>query len=209
MALLSNENITEEHTQSDIIQPLHETGQIGEMTSAEAHHEFQEFSFPDYILGSNVLNFIIVVLFVVWVVKKVNIAKMIDKKRSEVIETIRSAEKEKIDSEKHLLDTQTKVRNVDIETSQIIEEGKETAAKLFENISKSAKQQTEDMQKKAELSVENQKAAVTKEVTSKVTKAAFYIAEDHIKKSIDERLHRKFINEFIDNLDKAENLAGR
>ena len=41
-------------------------------------------------------------------------------------------------------------------------------------------------------------------VVEEVTNAAFIIAEQHIKEAVDDRLHQKYINEFIENLDNVK-----
>lgn len=186
-------NFTQKHVAND---------HIKEITAVKSPHEFQEFSVSDYLYGSNILNFIIVAFFIVWAVKKFEAGKLINKKKSEITEIVNIAEKEKITKKILLNETQTKVRNVNFETSKIMEEGNVTAAKLSDNISLSADKQAENLRKKAEISAETYKQTVSEELTAKITCAAFYIAEEHIKQSIDERLHQKYIDEFTDNLDK-------
>ena len=88
---------------------------------------------------------------------------------------------------------------------KIVDEGEQIAGNLSESIISDAKKQAEDMHNKAVISVGNEKQLVSRDVIEKITGAAFFIAEEHIKNSIDDRLHKKYINEFINELDAVQN----
>lgn len=180
----------------------HTQNQIQTATLVNKPVESPKISPIETILESNLFNFIIVLAVVIWLIKKTDVAGLIAKKRDEIIELIKNAENEKTVKQNNLNNTKIKVQNVSQEVKKISDEGEQVAKNLSENILDDAKKQAEDFQKKAESSVESQKQVVSNEIMTKITGAAFYIAEEHIKQSIDERLHRKYIEEFIDNLEK-------
>jgi F0F1-type ATP synthase membrane subunit b/b' len=157
------------------------------------------------ILNSNLLNFIIVIVFLIWVIRKANLSTLITQKQNEIVESIKNAEDEKKIKQNHLLVTKTKVSNVKQEVLKIIDEGEQVASNISESILDDADKQSEDMNKKAAASIKNEKQVVSGEVMTKIMGAAFYISEEHIKQAIDERLHRKYIDEFINNLDSIHN----
>jgi len=172
-----------------------------EMTLVNTHPANPETSTINVILHSNLLNFLIVIIFLIWVIRKVNLSAIIAKKQNEIAELIKNAVDAKKIKQNQLLVTKTKVSNVKQEVSKIIDEGEQVAKNISESILDDGEKQAEDMHKKAVISVGNQKQMVSADVRTKITGAAFYIAEEHIKQAIDERLHRKYIDEFIDNLD--------
>jgi F0F1-type ATP synthase membrane subunit b/b' len=178
-----------------------------EVTLAQKHefpvsHDFHPLQ---VILGSNLFNFIIVLAVVIWLIKKANLSAAIVKIKNDIIEIINNIENERAVKRNHLVNIKMKVQNVNQEVQKIINEGEQVAKSLSENIITDANKQAEEVVKKAETSVENQKQVVSNEIMTKVTGAAFYVAEEHIKQAIDDRLHRKYIEEFIDNLDKIGN----
>lgn len=181
------------------------TGQTKEMTLVKNHAENPENSTMNLILHSNLFNFLIVILFIVWVIKKANLAELIAKKQAEIAELIKNALEEKKIKQNHLLVTKTKVSNVKQEVLNIIDEGEQVANNISESILEDAEKQSEDMHKKAVVSVNNQKQIVSSDVRVKISNAAFYIAEEHIKQAIDERLQKKYIDEFINDLDAIQN----
>ncbi len=179
--------------------------QTQEMTLSKSNAEHNDYNAINVILHSNLLNFAIVIVFLIWLAKKADLSALIAKKQGKIIESISNAEDEKKIKQNHLHVVKNKISNVEQEVLKIIDEGEQVANNLSENILEDAEKQSKDMLHKAKLSINNEKQMVSGEVETKITTAAFYIAEKHIKQAIDERLHTKYINEFIDNLDKVEN----
>ena len=172
------------------------------ITLAKTHTETHTANLWETVLYSNLINFIVVVAFIFWIMKKTKLADIITKKQSETAQSIKTAEAEQKDKQNLLEETKNKVRNIHHEVEKIISENKQISNKLYDNILNDAQKQAEDLVRKAKVSVENQKKVVSGEIASQITGAAFYIAEEHIKKAVDERLHRKYIDNFIDNLDR-------
>lgn len=179
--------------------------QTKEITLVKNSTDVSENNAMNIILHSNVLNFVIVVIFIVWVIKKAKISELLAKKQQEIAELIKNAAEEKKIKQNQLLVTKTKVSNVEQEVLKIVDEGEQIAGNLSESIISDAKKQAEDMHNKAVISVGNEKQLVSRDVIEKITGAAFFIAEEHIKNSIDDRLHKKYINEFINDLDAVQN----
>ena len=179
--------------------------QTKEITLVKNSTDVSENNAMNIILHSNLLNFVIVVVLIVWVIKKAKISELLAKKQQEIAELIKNAAEEKKIKQNQLLFTKTKVSNVEQEVQKIVVEGEQIAGNLSESIISDAKKQAEDMHNKALISVGNEKQLVSRDVIEKITGAAFYIAEEHIKNSIDDRLHKKYIKEFIEDLDAVQN----
>ena len=179
--------------------------QTKEITLVKNSTDVSENNAMNIILHSNLLNFVIVVVLIVWVIKKAKISELLAKKQQEIAELIKNAAEEKKIKQNQLLVTKTKVSNVEQEVQKIVVEGEQIAGNLSESIISDAKKQAEDMHNKALISVGNEKQLVSRDVIEKITGAAFYIAEEHIKNSIDDRLHKKYIKEFIEDLDAVQN----
>ena len=179
--------------------------QTKEITLVKNSTDVSENNAMNIILHSNLLNFVIVVVLIVWVIKKAKISELLAKKQQEIAELIKNAAEEKKIKQNQLLVTKTQVSNVEQEVQKIVVEGEQIAGNLSESIISDAKKQAEDMHNKALISVGNEKQLVSRDVIEKITGAAFYIAEEHIKNSIDDRLHKKYIKEFIEDLDAVQN----
>jgi F-type H+-transporting ATPase subunit b len=158
----------------------------------------------DTVLYSNLINVLIVIVFLVWIVRKYNILSLLAKKRNEILEAIHNVKEERRVKQNALEQTKQKVKNSDQEVAKLIDEGKEVAATLSDRAIKNAEQDAADMQKKAQSSVESESRIATNRIMQTITNSAFVIAEEHIKNTIDEGRHRKYIDDFIGKLDNLQ-----
>lgn len=156
------------------------------------------------IYHSNILNFMLVIFFLVWISRKTQVFSAISEKRNAIIQRIKNAELEKISAEAELEETKKQVANSEQEVHSIVKEAGEIAESLSARIRKEAGIESEELHKKAERIVEAEKEMAANEVMQDISRAAFVVAEEHIKQAIDERLHKKYIDEFIDNLDNLK-----
>lgn len=152
------------------------------------------------ILFSNVINLFIVIAFFVWIFRKYNIIGMLAKKREEIAETLKTLNEEKNIKETQLKNTQEKVKNVDFETAKMVENGEQIAENICDRIIDEAEKEASNMQKKAHLTIQSERKLAANEVIQEITSSAFALAEAKISTAIDERLHKKYIDNFIDNL---------
>lgn len=153
------------------------------------------------ILFSNVINDLIVIAFLIWIFRRFNLIGFIVKKRDEIAEKIHNVEEEKNIKENQLQKTKDKVKNVNQEVNRMIDEGDQVANSVSERIIEDAEVQAATMQKKAHGLVENESKAAENKVMNEVTSASFAVADQIIRESIDDRLHQKYIDEFIDNIE--------
>ena len=187
---------------AEMINLQHTTTEIVKFTP----HEHSEINHAfNMVLDSNLINFLIVIAVVIWLFKKFNVYSLIIKKRDEILEIIKNLEKERKEKKNYLEQTKEKVKNVYQEVIKMIDEGEHVSESISERIIKDAEQQASEMMGKAHSLVESERNMASNRVMREVTNAAFIIAEQHIKEAIDDRLHQKYINEFIDNM---ENIKG-
>lgn len=179
---------------------LHKAAEAAHDTHKVAH----EMGLLDYIFNSNVINFLIVVWILVYLFKKFDILGAIPKQQQFIIDKIEHSEKIKQEAQDEYNETEEKFKNVDAESKEIVENGKSISVSLVEQIEKETEQQKEVLSEKTDKLIEAQKQQAANEITNEISRAAIYVAKEHIKKSVNEDMHDKFINEFIDNLDNVK-----
>ena len=158
----------------------------------------------EVLYHSNLINFILMLVFLVWLARKTQIFSALSRKRNTIIEQIRISESEEVNAENELADAKRQVARADEEVHKIVEEAKEIADSLAKRIHKEADIEANEVHNKAKRMIKAEYAMASNDVMQDVSKAAFYIAEEHIKQAIDERLHKKYIDEFIDDLDNLK-----
>lgn len=163
--------------------------------------------FLEYLFHSNLLNFFIVIGILLFLIRKTNIHCAIPEKRQKIASEIKHAEEIKLQAELELDGTEKKVRRLSDEIEKISEETKQIAESLSEKIIKEAHTESNNIAEKTKKSIEAEKNKLYLKLSNDTTRAAMTIAEEHIKKAVEEdgeRLHKKFIDEFINDLDNLK-----
>lgn len=158
----------------------------------------------EYILNSNVINFLIVVGVLVTILKKVNITKIIEDKQKKIIEDVVASENKLNESLEILEESKKKVSNIDSEKLRILTNSDEVGKIIAVKIKEETVRKEENIKVRTEKIVENDKYRTKKEVTKKITDAAFEVAKQHILHSLDDKKHFQLIDEFIENLDNTK-----
>lgn len=157
-----------------------------------------------FVLNSNILNFALVVFFLVWIFKKYNVLNALGEKQQEIANKIQLAEDDKLKARQELESTREKVKNCGNETDKIKDDAKTIALSLTERIKTESVTALKDMESKAERTIKAENEKASTEITRDISKAAFIIAETHIKQAIDQEMHRQYIDEFVDSLDNIK-----
>lgn len=154
-----------------------------------------------FILHTNIINFMLVFILLVWLIRKFNLFSVFSERQNEIARKIKLAEEEKLRAEMDLDATRKKIRKSDQEVDKIVKDAHQVASSLAARIRKEGDIESEEMSKRAQRILEVEKEMASSEVTKNISNAAFTIAEEHIKKSIDERLHQKYMEDFINDID--------
>ena len=184
----SAENIHLENTHTEVAQ----------LSTPEPHNTN---NIIDTILFSNLINIIIVVVFFVWLFRKYDLLSFLTKKREEIVEIIKNVKQERIAKTSQLEATKIKTQNVKQERIKIIDEGEQVAETISEKIIEDAEIEAAEMQKRAKLLIESEKQVAANEIIEEITNNSFIIAEQHIKQAIDDKMHQKHIDKFIESME--------
>jgi len=161
-------------------------------------------SLLETIFHSNVINFALVLAILYWLIRKFNLMASIDRKQQEIVASVKKSEEEKALQEQNLYKARNEIQNVSSEVENIINEANKIASGIVDRIKTDAEVQVKEIEHKKLKTIDAHKQGVTSKLSKDVAKAAFIIAEDHIKQALNEELHNKFINDFIDNLDNIK-----
>ena len=148
--------------------------------------------FWNVIVESNTLNFVVFVLILAYLCKKIDVNK--------IIEASKEAKEVAI---KDLAKAEDSVKNVATEVETILADAKVTASKMREKIAEDAKLQAESIKKNAKKIIDAEEKIIYNLLMKKASKASLEVAKSHIKDTLrnNEALQDKYINESIDKLD--------
>jgi len=156
------------------------------------------------IVTSNTFNFIVFVLILAWIFKKINIGEIISSLQVKIIKIIEDAKKEKEEALLKLSNAKKAVENLGEEMKVIVDDAQKSAEVISNKILSEAQKQLESIESNAIKVIDAEEKMLISKLTKSTSKASVEIAKARIEKTLEETptLHEKYINESIDELDR-------
>lgn len=156
-------------------------------------------------VGSILFNLInTLILFLVikhFLFKPVN--AMLDQRKAEIEETYSKADEALESAKQSEKQYNELIGNARDESAQIIKNASDTANRRSEEIIRNAKNDADMIIKKANSEIEREKANARTAIKDEVSELAVLMAEKVVDKEIDKNDHRRFIDEFIENVGET------
>src|SRR5574344_1432530 len=143
------------------------------------------------IVYSNTFNFAIFLGIIIYVAKKIDVAKMIGSLQEKIEKIIDDSKHAKNEAVMALREAQNKTENVANEVKTILEDASKTAGTMGEKILDEAKKQIENIEKNAQKNIEGETLKLMKKNLQK-------------KLNENKNLHQNFIDEAINEIEKLE-----
>lgn len=158
------------------------------------------------IVKSNAFNFIVMLLLLGWLLKKVDMASMMEKIKIDVINAIEKSKQEKENAKVELLNAEKAVENLDTEISERLDNAEKHANDVFNGILNNAQNKVQQITANIKKTVETEEKTISSKLTSKTVTASVELAQNHIKQLLKDNpeLHEKYINESIEDLDRIK-----
>ena len=158
------------------------------------------------IVETNTFNFVVFALIILFIVKKINLSKIISDMRDKTENSVNSSKEEKNKSEKNLKSAQKKMSTVEKEVETIISDSKKTAGQIAKNIVSKAQDQIDVIESNAKKVMKDALLKTNIKLSGYAAKTSLNIMENNLKQNLanNKDLHNQFINEAIDELEKME-----
>lgn len=155
------------------------------------------------ILTSNLFNFVVMLFVLGWIIKKFDIAGLLEKGRQNIENNIKASKDAKEQAINELYKTQEQTKEVDKEIFEILDKSDKNATIVGEKLVNDAKKQATEFNKTLEKTIDSNIKALNLNLSNKTAEASIQIAKKHIVKELENNkdLHMKFINESIDALN--------
>ena len=159
-----------------------------------------------YILQSNIINFILMLVILVWIVRKFNIGKSFDDSVAVVEAGIKKSDDEKLKSQEKLNEAKALIDRLP-EDVKALKQSSEDKGKIFKReIENNAKKTILGINHNIEHNIEVEEQKFSNVLTDKTSTASVELAALHIKNLLasNPELHNKFIQDSLDELDKVK-----
>ena len=104
------------------------------VTVAIAAHELPSFGSLEYIKESNVVNILIVAIFLIWILNKAQVGQKLKGYQSRIIDSLDKAESKQRQAESKLQEVEVRLSKLDVEVAQILTEAKSNAENMAKRI---------------------------------------------------------------------------
>lgn len=160
----------------------------------------------DTIVKSNTFNFIVMLLLLGWIVKKINLANTLNKFKSDIIKSIENSKQEKENGISVLKEAEKSVENIETEIAERLEVANKQAENIEKDILNLADNKIKQIEKSISKVIENEEKQISTKLIYNTTQNAVKLAKEKMSKLLEEnpKLHEKFINESLKELDRIE-----
>lgn len=164
-----------------------------------------DFSFEN-ILHSNLINFLIMVGCFALLIWKLNVGQKIEDMRASIQNKVEESDAIKEEAKKDYQNIADSLANVDSEISEILKKAEVTAKSFEEKARMDLDKSVALIKQSAEKQVLTEQNHVQTDLLKNVASSSIEIAQRQIKNALenDKTLHRKYIEECINCIDKAD-----
>ena len=164
-----------------------------------------DFSFSN-ILHSNVINFGIMIALFAFIAYKLKVGEKIENLRDSVKNKVEESDAIKDEAKKDYQKVADSLANIENELKAIVDKAEETAKSFEQKTRAELDKSVEMLKQNIEKQIETEQNHIQSELLNNAAVSSIEIAQRQIKTALDKdkKLHRKYIEEFINSLDKAD-----
>ncbi|HQJ76490.1 MAG TPA: F0F1 ATP synthase subunit B [Bacteroidota bacterium] len=151
---------------------------------------------------------IITFLLLLFILKKAAwkpLLSALQKREDTIASSLQKAEQAKVDAEKLLKEHSERLAQAEAEAQRIINEGRQLAEKIKENITAEAKAISDKIIKESKEEIEKSRQAAIESLKKDISQIAILAASKIISENLDEKVDKKLVDKMIDNLPETIN----
>lgn len=164
-----------------------------------------DFSFSN-ILHSNVINFLIMVALFVYIGYKLKVGQKIEDMTTAVKNRVEESDAIKEEAKKDFQNVENSLAHIEDELDAIVKKAEDTAKSFEQKTREDLDKSVALIKQNIEKQVISEQNHVQGELMKNVASSSIEIAQRQIKSALDKdkQLHRKYIEDFINSIDKAD-----
>lgn len=140
------------------------------------------------------------------IIKKLNVAQKIEDMRASIQKTVEESDIVKEEAKKDYESVAESLANINEEIEGIVEKAEVTAKSFEEKSKEDLNKAVETIKKNIEKQVQSEENNVQAQLLKKVSESSIEVAQRQIVGALDKdkTLHRKYIDEFIENIEEID-----
>lgn len=159
------------------------------------------------ILESNLVNFIIMMSILVLIFKKAKLGNFIDKMADDIRNSVMTSSEAAKKAINEYKEAKKSTKNLQAEKNEIITRAKTSALNIEDSAKEKLQIEQKNIDNKCAAQVQNVIEKAKSNTASEILDLVSELAEDEVKKRLDDTMQRRLIQKSINELDKLENLG--
>lgn len=159
------------------------------------------------ILESNLVNFIIMMSILVLIFKKAKLGNFIDKMADDIRNSVMTSSEAAKKAINEYKEAKKSTKNLQAEKNEIITRAKTSALNIEDSAKERLQIEQKNIDNKCAAQVQNVIEKAKSNTASEILDLVSELAEDEVKKRLDDTMQRRLIQKSINELDKLENLG--
>ena len=131
------------------------------------------------------------------------VKKMIDSRQKEIDDLYGDAEKSKSEGEDYKAEYERTLANAEAEGEEILRKATEQAKKNSDSIVKDAHNEAAAIKEKAQRDIEQERIKAINDAKNEIAGLSVQIAEKIVEREFKEEDHRKYVDQFVSDLEKS------
>lgn len=158
------------------------------------------------ILESNTFNFIVLVILITYLMKKLNAGAALENLKNSIVKRIEDSKNQKEQALSELKNAEKAVENLDSEIKEHYTLAEKNADGVIKQTAENAESQVEHILKNVENAIENEEKQISAQILKSTAQKALLSAKEIIAEKLKQHpeLHEKYINEAIEDIDKVK-----
>lgn len=163
-------------------------------------------NFYNYILHSNIINFIIMLIILYAIIRKVNLNNSFEQSIQNVDSDIKKSDKEKEKAQHLLNDAKDLIDQLPNDVATLEKNSQEKVEIFTTKITENTHKTIFDLEKNIDKAISIEEKKISNLMSEKTSKASIELAKQHIQSMLDKNpdLHTQFIMNSLDELDKVK-----
>ena len=159
------------------------------------------------ILESNLVNFIIMMSILVLIFKKAKFGNFIDKMADDIRNSVMTSSEAAKKAINEYKEAKKRNKNLQAEKNEIITRAKTSALNIEDSAKEKLQIEQKNIDNKCAAQVQNVIEKAKSNTASEILDLVSELAEDEVRKRLDDTMQRRLIQKSINELDKLENLG--
>ena len=161
-------------------------------------------SLLETLIQSNTLNFLIAVVLLGLIVKKLNVGGKIEQSRQKIAHDLERLEQLRISAESQLADVQAKTKNLSAEVDAILAEARSSAEKISVQILTDARNEASKIIENSKRRIEMEQKVAVQEIERRLLEESLSDARTELAQNLSPDDRRRSVEEFLEGLSQTK-----